>query len=274
MPDSRRHRRRWQRLVALAALELLAGAVWLLPAHSGPPSPTVHTRAVQLAGHMPPQHHPARKVHTGRHAPPGQMTPPTPIRLALARPHPRAHGRLAAQASAQPPKPVRPAPRSTRHPARVARAASTEHSPDIPVRLRIPALGLLTAIDPVGLHAGAMDVPTNVWHVGWYQLGPRPGAVGNAVIDGHLDSTTGPAIFLTLHNLRVGDRIYVTDRAGIERGFVVTELDSYPLADAPLTRIFGPSSGRHLNLITCSGTWQAQARRYDQRLVVYTRLLK
>jgi sortase (surface protein transpeptidase) len=141
------------------------------------------------------------------------------------------------------------------------------------VRLRIPALGLLTAIEPVGLHAGAMDVPTNVWHVGWFHLGPRPGDVGNAVIDGHLDSTTGPAIFLDLHNLHVGDRIYVTDRAGIERGFVVTELHSYSLSDAPLARIFGPTTGRHLNLITCSGTWQARAHLYDQRLVVYTRLL-
>jgi hypothetical protein len=141
------------------------------------------------------------------------------------------------------------------------------------VRLRIPALGLMTAIEPVGLHAGAMDVPTNVWHVGWYHLGPRPGAVGNAVIDGHLDSTTGPAIFLTLHNLRVGDRIYVMDRAGIERTFVVTEMHSYPLAGAPLARIFGPTSGRHLNLITCSGTWQAWEHLYDQRLVVYTRLV-
>jgi sortase (surface protein transpeptidase) len=141
------------------------------------------------------------------------------------------------------------------------------------VRLRIPALGLMTAIEPVGLRAGAMDVPTNVWHVGWLHLGPRPGDVGNAVIDGHLDSTTGPAIFRDLHNLRVGDTIYVTDRAGIERGFVVTDLHSYRLTDAPRARIFGPTTGRHLNLITCSGTWQAWAHLYDQRLVVYTRLL-
>jgi hypothetical protein len=191
-------------------------------------------------------------LRTVRHAPRGQVTPAAATRL----PH---------QAST--------AAHSTRR--HVARSASPPASPGpgVPVRLRIPALGLMTAIEPVGLHAGAMDVPTNVWHVGWYHLGPRPGAVGNAVIDGHLDSTTGPAIFLTLHNLRVGDRIYVMDRAGIERTFVVTEMHSYPLAGAPLARIFGPTSGRHLNLITCSGTWQAWEHLYDQRLVVYTRLV-
>src|SRR5919202_460972 len=251
MADSSRHRGRWRRIVAPAALGLLAGTAWLLPARIGPPSPAVHTRTGRQIGHRPPSVHPARTPHTVRHAPRGQVTPATPTRLAR-------------QASAT--------PRSTlRH---VARAALPERGPEVPVRLRIPALGLLTAIEPVGLRAGAMDVPTNVWHVGWFRLGPRPGAVGNAVIDGHLDSTTGPAIFLALHNLRVGDRIYVIDRAGIERGFVVTELHSYPLADAPLARIFGPSSGRHLNLITCSGTWDAAAHLYDQRLVVYTRLLE
>jgi sortase (surface protein transpeptidase) len=231
MTDSRSHRGRWRRILALVALGLLAGTARFLPAHIGSPAPAVHARARRQTGHM--------------------LATPT---------------RLARQQSAT--------PRSTRH--HVARAASPQPGspgPGIPVRLRIPALGLLTAIDPVGLRAGAMDVPTNVWHVGWFHLGPRPGAVGNAVIDGHLDSTTGPAIFLTLHTLRVGDRIYVTDRAGIERGFVVTELHSYRLTDAPRARIFGPSTGRHLNLITCSGTWQASAHLYDQRLVVYARLL-
>jgi hypothetical protein len=78
---------------------------------------------------------------------------------------------------------------------------------------------------------------------------------------------------LEAHTLRVGDRIYVTDRAGIERGFVVTDRHSYRLTDVLLARIFGLTTGRHLNLITYSGTWQARAHLYDQRLVVYTRLL-
>jgi sortase A len=61
-----------------------------------------------------------------------------------------------------------------------------------------------------------------------------------------------------------GSTTYVTGRF---------PLHSYRLTDAPRARIFGPSTGRHLNLITCSGTWQARAHLYDQRLVVYTRLL-
>jgi hypothetical protein len=142
----------------------------------------------------------------------------------------------------------------------------------VPVRLRISRLGVSAPVETVGLVQGALGVPANVWDVAWYRLGPRPGAVGNAVIDGHLDSATGPAVFLGLGDLRAGDLVYVADAAGTERAFAVRALASYGLHDAPLARIFGPARGRHLNLITCSGAWDEQRHTYDQRLVVYTQL--
>jgi hypothetical protein len=64
------------------------------------------------------------------------------------------------------------------------------------VRLTIPKLGIAPYVEPVGLVQGAMDVPSNIWDVAWLKIGPRPGDVGNAVIDGHLDAINGPAIFL------------------------------------------------------------------------------
>ena len=57
-----------------------------------------------------------------------------------------------------------------------------------------------------------------------------------------------------------------------ERAFAVTAMATYGLHDAPLSRIFGPSSERRLNLITCGGAWDEQRHTYDARLVVYTRL--
>src|SRR5437899_369427 len=74
--------------------------------------------------------------------------------------------------------------------------------PGIPVRLRIPILGIDAVVEPVGLVAGAMDVPVDAGDVGWYRLGPRPGATGNAVIDGHLTSAAGAAVFFSLSRLR------------------------------------------------------------------------
>jgi sortase A len=50
---------------------------------------------------------------------------------------------------------------------------------------------------------------------------------------------------------------------------VVTGLESYQRADAPLYRIFGPAPGRHLNLITCTGIFDRARQEYESNLVVY-----
>lgn len=142
-----------------------------------------------------------------------------------------------------------------------------------PVRLRIPALDIAASVQKVGLTpTGEMGIPSNYTDVAWYQGGARPGAPGNAVIDGHLDSKTGPAVFWKLGNLQPGDEIFVTTADGTELRFVVTGSETYPTADAPRYKIFGPAAAPGLNLITCDGTFNRDVRQYDQRLVVYTTL--
>ncbi len=145
--------------------------------------------------------------------------------------------------------------------------------PVVPDRLRIPALQIDTTVEQVGLHNGNMDVPNNIWNAGWLKSSPRPGDVGNAVIDGHKDSINSGAIFLDLGKLKVGDRIYVSDQGGYELTFEVTEMQSFALSEAPLDRIFGASSDKHLNLITCDGTFLTDRLTYDKRLVVFTKLV-
>ena len=115
----------------------------------------------------------------------------------------------------------------------------------------------------------AMETPDGWWNVGWYELGPRPGEVGNAVLAGHLDSTSGPAVFWDLAKLQIGDEVSVTDEFGDMIRFVVRRMEVYGATDAPLNLIFGPTEGAHLNLITCQGTFSGSAG-YDSRLVVFT----
>ena len=68
-----------------------------------------------------------------------------------------------------------------------------------PYRLIISSIGVDTAVEMVGvLHDGNLATPSlGPWDdVGWYAAGPRPGEVGSAVIDGHLDRPGGsPAVF-------------------------------------------------------------------------------
>lgn len=149
-----------------------------------------------------------------------------------------------------------------------------------PVTLRIDSLHIDAPVLNVGETAdGRMDAPVSTaikspyWtSVFWYQPGPAPGQVGNAVIAGHVDRVGGdPAIFWYLGSLQTGDSIVIVTQAKKQLHFVVTKVVRYA-ASAPgqqvLNSVFGPTSGRHLNLITCSGVWTGNG--YDERLVVFT----
>jgi sortase (surface protein transpeptidase) len=117
-----------------------------------------------------------------------------------------------------------------------------------------------------------MDVPKSYDSVAWYKLGARPGEVGSAVMAGHLDSKTGPAVFWRLRDLKPGDDVVVISDDGMERRFKVTETVVYRFDEAPLERIFAAPEGIGLNLITCGGTFDRRTQNYDQRIVVYTTL--
>lgn len=144
--------------------------------------------------------------------------------------------------------------------------------PGLPVRLRIPRIGVDAAVEHVGLtEDGDMASPAAWENAGWYRNGPRPGEEGNAVIDGHLDSYTGTAVFWDLRELRPGDEVEVEGDDGIIRVFRVTGSRSYAANDpSARVEIFGDADGVRLNLITCEGAWSTEG--YSERLVVFTEL--
>jgi hypothetical protein len=143
--------------------------------------------------------------------------------------------------------------------------------PSLPTRLLIPAIGVNAAVEHVGLATdGGMDVPKQWADVAWFDEGPAPGQAGNATIDGHLDSTTAPAVFWRLGALKPGDRVLVALANAQTIAFTVRAMAHYPYNQAPLQQIFGPSTSTNLNLITCGGSWDAFTKNYSQRVVVYT----
>jgi sortase A len=151
---------------------------------------------------------------------------------------------------------------------------NTSVDPVMPARLAVPRLSVDAHVQHVGYtDDGKMDSPTEWEDVAWFQYGYLPGAPGNAVMAGHLDSTTGPAIFAGLYLMEPGDEIYVTGQNGDELTFVVTEVETVPAEDAPLDRVFGASDTPRLNLITCEGHFDPDEEDYDHRLIVYTELV-
>lgn len=142
-----------------------------------------------------------------------------------------------------------------------------------PTRLVIPRLNVDVSIESKGNDAeGRMEVPS--WEsVAWFNQGPKPGELGSSVIAGHYDTNTGaPATFYTLSSLQPGDLLYVADETNAVRAFKVVDIRNYSYDLFPVNEVFDDPSGHKMNLITCSGTWNATISNYSDRLVVYTEL--
>jgi LPXTG-site transpeptidase (sortase) family protein len=147
------------------------------------------------------------------------------------------------------------------------------HNVDLPLRLQIPSIEVDANIQSVGRVAeGRMGIPNNFTDVARYNLGPKPGEKGSAVIDGHLDTVKDAnAVFIRLSELKKGDQVFVIDKKNQKIKFRVLGSEIYDESKAPVEKIFGPvGSSSRLNLITCDGVWNQKVHNYSQRLVVYT----
>lgn len=141
----------------------------------------------------------------------------------------------------------------------------------LPARLKIPKINVDAAVEPVGLTSkGDLDVPKGPAGAGWYNSGPRPGEIGSSVIDGHFGYKDHiPAVFDNLSKLHPGDKLYVIDEKGLTATFVVSELKTYAPDEIAVSVFRSSDKKAHLNLITCEGTWNASAKSYSNRLVVF-----
>ncbi|UTR14226.1 class F sortase [Salipaludibacillus sp. LMS25] len=142
-----------------------------------------------------------------------------------------------------------------------------------PVMIQIPKLGITAEVIPCHLNKdGSMEVPERGELAGWMTNSSMPGAKGNAVIAGHVDDFTGPAVFFTLKNLEQGDDIVIKSEYGSTLTFEVTKIEVYPNNHAPIDTIFGYASRPKLNLVTCHGLFDRKRKTHEERLVVYTEL--
>jgi hypothetical protein len=139
-----------------------------------------------------------------------------------------------------------------------------------PVRLRIPAVSVDSPLQRLGRAAdGTVEVPTNFAVAGWFADGPRPGQAGPAVLLGHVDSASGPGVFLRLPELAPGAEVWVDRADGSSIGFRVTAVQRVPKADFPTERVYGPTLEPSLRLVTCAGSFDRARRSYRDNVIVY-----
>ena len=137
-----------------------------------------------------------------------------------------------------------------------------------PTSIEIPAIGVHTTLQLLGLDsAGALEPPTNLTQAGWYTGSSVPGDDGPAVIAGHVDSTTGPAVFFELKSLKAGDTVTVGLSSGKSVEFQVMVVQHYPKNEFPTAEVYGARPDPELRLITCGGSFAAG--HYLDNVVVY-----
>lgn len=149
-------------------------------------------------------------------------------------------------------------------------------SPSEPVRVAIPTIGVRAPVRPVGLaEDGSIAAPPldRPQETGWYDLGPTPGQDGPAIIVGHVDSRSGPAVFERLHTLRPGDLVEVTRRDKRVAVFRVDSVEQFDKDNLPAAKVYGDFSQPVLRLITCGGRWEGGATGYADNVVVFASLV-
>ncbi|MFZ3011956.1 MAG: class F sortase [Minisyncoccia bacterium] len=142
----------------------------------------------------------------------------------------------------------------------------------IPIRITIPSIKVEALIKPVGLtKLKTMESPEEPLDTAWFKLGASPGEKGSSVIAGHRGWKTGRAIFDDLDEIQLGDKVYVENEKGDILVFVVREMRVYGALEI-VPEVWNKNDAAYLNLITCSGDWNASTGTSDKRLVVFTDL--
>jgi LPXTG-site transpeptidase (sortase) family protein len=137
--------------------------------------------------------------------------------------------------------------------------------------LSIPKIGVRSRLVKLGLDDdGVMETPAPPV-AGWFTGGASPGALGPAVIAGHV-TWNGPAIFHRLDALRRGDQVLVTRTDGRTAVFRVTRVARFAKSRFPSETVYGAIDHAGLRLITCDGTYDDAENSYQDNLIVFARL--
>lgn len=146
---------------------------------------------------------------------------------------------------------------------------STTRRP-VPARLHIPSLQVDAPVGSVGLLADrSVEVPKRWEDVGWFDGGARPGENGPAVLLGHVDSKSGPAVFVRLPHVAVGALVEVVDAEGGVTRFAVDRVQQYPKTRFPTEAVYLPALSPELRLVTCGGAFNRASGHYVDNIVVF-----
>ncbi|MEU8995117.1 class F sortase [Streptomyces caniferus] len=145
-----------------------------------------------------------------------------------------------------------------------------------PSRVAIASLDVSAPLMPLGLGKdGWIEAPPadDPRLAGWYEGAPTPGENGTAVIVGHVDSLSGPAVFYGLGALEKGRTIRVTRRDGRTAVFEVYGIQVFDKRKFPAKKVYGATGRPELRVLTCGGAYEPGSG-YASNVVVFARMTR
>lgn len=105
-------------------------------------------------------------------------------------------------------------------------------------------------------------MPSSFDLAGWHDGSANPGDPGKpTVILGHVDSSSGPAVFFRLKDLGPGDDIWIKREDRVWVRYVVDRIAQIPKSEFPTMPVYGPQDGVTLRLVTCGGAFDDRTLR-------------
>ena len=159
-----------------------------------------------------------------------------------------------------------------------SQAVSTyKTDPELPRVIRIPSLGVYARIKHTGTDNGAVGSPKNVNDVSWYNESARPGnAIGSSLLLGHVSGWTTAGVFKKIDQLKPGDRFEIEKGSGEKLTYEVTRGEKISLEQVDMSKILGTEvAGEHdMKLMTCAGKYNKDTKQFEERYVVYAKILR
>jgi LPXTG-site transpeptidase (sortase) family protein len=147
-----------------------------------------------------------------------------------------------------------------------------------PRYIAIPAIGIgNTPILKLGLlSSGAMETPDNIYETGWYDRSALPGAKGAMFIYGHVSSWTADGIFFNLKKLKAGNNVTITRGDNTTLTYRVVSIKIYLYDKVDMNKVLAPIDPDKpgLNIMTCTGKIITGTSEFNERLVVFTELVR
>lgn len=159
-------------------------------------------------------------------------------------------------------------------------SSSTDNGPILlpaspPTRVSVAAISMSSTLIPTGIEPdGQLEVPPveAPMQASWYDRSPTPGALGPAVVLGHVNGGGKPGVFLDLIKVEPGQDILVDRADGQTAIFTVYHVDVVAKDRFPTAAVYNDTADAQLRLITCGGAFDRSAGSYEANVLVFASL--